>query len=83
VEIAMFEVGLGGPLKMRRHFDARSWCDHEVDFDHENFLGHSLEEIARKKQDYPKRMCPGGTGRTESGSGKSDFESTAELNALP
>ena len=49
VDFAVYEVGLGG------RFDATNIVHPEVavitpiDFDHENFLGHSIEEIAGEK----------------------------------
>ena len=49
VDFAVYEVGLGG------RFDATNIVRPEVavitpiDFDHENFLGHSIEEIAGEK----------------------------------
>ena len=49
VEFAIYEVGMGG------RFDATNIVTPEVavitpiDFDHENYLGHSIEEIAAEK----------------------------------
>ncbi len=49
VDLAIYEVGMGG------RFDATNIVQPEVgiitpiDFDHENFLGHSIEEIAGEK----------------------------------
>jgi dihydrofolate synthase/folylpolyglutamate synthase len=49
VDFAVYEVGMGG------RFDATNIVQPEVtvitpiDFDHENFLGHSIEEIAGEK----------------------------------
>ena len=49
MDFAVYEVGLGG------RFDATNIVKPEVavitpvDFDHENFLGHSIEEIAGEK----------------------------------
>jgi len=78
VEIAMFEVGLGGRLDATNILTPEVCVITKVDFDHENFLGHSLEEIAREKAGIIKEnvRC---TGRTESGSGKSDFESSGGI----
>ena len=55
VDMAVYEVGLGG------RFDATNIVQPEVaviapiDFDHENFLGHSIEEIAGEKAGIIKR----------------------------
>ena len=55
VDFAVYEVGLGG------RFDATNIVQPEVaaitpvDFDHENFLGHSIEEIAGEKAGIIKR----------------------------
>ena len=49
MDFAIYEVGLGG------HLDATNIVEPEValitpiDFDHENYLGHSIEEIAAEK----------------------------------
>jgi dihydrofolate synthase/folylpolyglutamate synthase len=55
VDFAVYEVGLGG------RFDATNIVQPEVavitpiDFDHENFLGHSIAEIAGEKAGIIKR----------------------------
>jgi dihydrofolate synthase / folylpolyglutamate synthase len=55
LDFAVYEVGLGG------RFDATNIVQPEVavitpiDFDHENFLGHSIEEIAGEKAGIIKR----------------------------
>ena len=49
VEIAVLEVGLGGRLDATNIVRPDVSVITRVDFDHENLLGHSLEEIAREK----------------------------------
>jgi dihydrofolate synthase/folylpolyglutamate synthase len=58
IEFAVYEVGLGG------RFDATNIVQPEVailtpiDFDHENFLGHAIEEIATEKAGIIKPGVP-------------------------
>jgi dihydrofolate synthase/folylpolyglutamate synthase len=49
VEFAVVEVGLGGRLDATNVVDPIISVITRVDFDHENFLGHSLKEIAGEK----------------------------------
>src|SRR5215475_2671501 len=49
VEIAVLEVGLGGRLDATNIVTPEIGVITHIDFDHENFLGHSIEEIAREK----------------------------------
>src|SRR5215475_313138 len=49
VEIAVLEVGLGGRLDATNILQPEVSVITRVDFDHENFLGHSLREIAGEK----------------------------------
>jgi dihydrofolate synthase/folylpolyglutamate synthase len=58
VEIAVFEVGLGGRLDATNIVTPDVSVITGVDFDHENFLGHSLAEIAREKAGIIKRGVP-------------------------
>lgn len=58
VEIAALEVGLGGRLDATNILTPEVSVITRVDFDHENFLGHSLEEIAREKAGIIKRGVP-------------------------
>src|SRR5438105_1811982 len=48
-EIAVFEVGLGGRLDSTNVIVPEVAAITQIDFDHENFLGHSIEEIAAEK----------------------------------
>jgi dihydrofolate synthase/folylpolyglutamate synthase len=49
VEIAVVEVGLGGRLDSTNVIVPEVAAITQIDFDHENFLGHSIEEIATEK----------------------------------
>lgn len=49
VDFAVFEVGLGGRLDATNILAPVVSIITPVDFDHENFLGHSLREIAGEK----------------------------------
>src|SRR5580658_2421912 len=49
VDFAIYEVGLGGRLDATNIVEPEVAIITPVDFDHENFLGHSIEEIATEK----------------------------------
>jgi dihydrofolate synthase / folylpolyglutamate synthase len=49
LDFAVFEVGLGGRLDATNIVNPEVAVITPVDFDHENFLGHSIEEIAGEK----------------------------------
>jgi len=49
VDFAAFEVGMGGRLDATNIVAPEVAVITQIDFDHENFLGHSIEEIAREK----------------------------------
>src|ERR1700758_245236 len=49
VEFGVFEVGLGGRLDATNVLSPVVTVITRIDFDHENFLGHSLKEIANEK----------------------------------
>jgi dihydrofolate synthase / folylpolyglutamate synthase len=49
VEFAIYEVGLGGRLDATNIVEPQVAVITPVDFDHENFLGHSIQEIAGEK----------------------------------
>ena len=48
-EIAVIEVGMGGRLDSTNVIVPEAAVITQIDFDHENFLGHSIEEIAAEK----------------------------------
>jgi len=58
VEFAVIEVGLGGRLDATNIITPVVSVITRIDFDHENFLGHSLEEIAREKAGILKYQVP-------------------------
>lgn len=58
VEIGVFEVGLGGRLDATNILRPEVSVITRVDFDHENFLGHSLGEIAGEKAGIVKAGVP-------------------------
>jgi dihydrofolate synthase / folylpolyglutamate synthase len=49
VDFAIYEVGLGGRLDATNIVQPEVAIITPIDFDHENFLGHSIEEIAAEK----------------------------------
>jgi len=57
-EFAVFEVGLGGRLDATNILSSVVTIITRIDFDHENFLGHSLAEIAREKAGILKPGVP-------------------------
>lgn len=58
VEFGVFEVGLGGRLDATNVLAPVISIITRVDFDHENFLGHSLGEIAAEKAGIIKQAVP-------------------------
>src|SRR5580704_3296766 len=58
VDFAVFEVGLGGRLDATNVLTPVVSLITRIDFDHENFLGHSLEEIAAEKAGILKPGVP-------------------------
>jgi dihydrofolate synthase/folylpolyglutamate synthase len=58
VEFGIFEVGLGGRLDATNILTPIVSLITRIDFDHENFLGHSLAEIAAEKAGILKSAVP-------------------------
>ncbi len=58
VEFAVVEVGLGGRLDATNVLTPVVSVITRIDFDHENFLGHSLQEIAAEKAGILKQATP-------------------------
>ncbi len=56
--VAVYEVGLGGRLDSTNIVEPEVAAITPVDFDHENFLGHSIEEIASEKAGIIKAGVP-------------------------
>src|ERR1700756_1752668 len=58
VDFAVIEVGLGGRLDATNVVTPLVSVITRIDFDHENFLGHSLREIAGEKAGILKKGVP-------------------------
>jgi len=58
VDFGVFEVGLGGRLDATNILTPAITVITRIDFDHENFLGHSLREIAAEKAGILKKGVP-------------------------
>lgn len=58
VELGVVEVGLGGRLDATNVLTPVVSVITRIDFDHENYLGHSLREIAREKAGILKDRVP-------------------------
>src|SRR5882762_1869476 len=58
IEFGVFEVGLGGRLDATNIVRPAVSIITRIDFDHENFLGHSLREIAAEKAGILKPAVP-------------------------
>src|SRR5712691_1824753 len=58
VQFAVFETGLGGRFDATNILTPRVSVITRIDFDHENFLGHSLREIAGEKAGIIKPGVP-------------------------
>jgi dihydrofolate synthase/folylpolyglutamate synthase len=58
VEFGVIEVGLGGRLDATNVITPVVSVITRIDFDHENFLGHALGEIAREKAGIVKYHVP-------------------------
>ena len=58
VNLAVYEVGLGGRLDSTNIVAPEVAVITSIDFDHENFLGHSLAEIAGEKAGIIKPGAP-------------------------
>lgn len=58
VDFGVFEVGLGGRLDATNILTPLACVLTRIDFDHENFLGHSLREIAGEKAGILKKGVP-------------------------
>ncbi len=63
VDAAIVEVGLGGRLDATNVVVPRAAAVTTIGFDHERYLGSTLEEIAREKAGILKRGVPAVVGR--------------------
>ncbi|MDE3170647.1 MAG: bifunctional folylpolyglutamate synthase/dihydrofolate synthase, partial [Acidobacteriota bacterium] len=64
VDFAVYETGLGGRLDATNVVQPEVAVITPIDFDHEDYLGHSIEEIAREKAGTIKRGAPVVTSAT-------------------
>ena len=55
VKIGIFEIGMGGRLDATNVLDAKLSIFTPIHFDHESFLGNTLEKIAKEKAEIIKR----------------------------
>lgn len=58
VDFAVLETGMGGRLDSTNIVTPEVAVITQIDFDHESFLGHSIEEIAGEKAGIIKRGVP-------------------------
>jgi len=58
IDFAIYEVGLGGRLDSTNIVEPEVAVITSIDFDHENFLGHSIVEIASEKAGIIKPRVP-------------------------
>jgi dihydrofolate synthase/folylpolyglutamate synthase len=68
VDIAVVEVGLGGRLDATNVLQPLACCVTTVSREHTEYLGESLEEIAREKAGIAKRGVPFVVGEQDPGS---------------
>jgi dihydrofolate synthase/folylpolyglutamate synthase len=62
VDLAVIEVGMGGRLDSTNIIVPELAIITKIDFDHENFLGHSIEQIAAEKAGIIKPAPDGSAG---------------------
>src|SRR5438552_651638 len=82
VEFAIFEVGLGGRLDATNILAPEVVVITRVDFDHENFLGHSLADIAREKAGIVKHGVPVVVAEERPEAREAFVDRAAELGAV-
>jgi dihydrofolate synthase/folylpolyglutamate synthase len=58
VDFAVYEVGMGGRLDSTNIVTPEVCVITQIDFDHENYLGHSIEQIAAEKAGILKPGAP-------------------------
>jgi dihydrofolate synthase/folylpolyglutamate synthase len=58
VDFAIYEVGMGGRLDSTNIVAPEVCIITQIDFDHENYLGHSIEQIAAEKAGILKPGVP-------------------------
>jgi dihydrofolate synthase / folylpolyglutamate synthase len=82
VEFGVFEVGLGGRLDATNILTPAVSIITRIDFDHENFLGHSLTEIAAEKAGIIKPGVPVVVGEQRAEAREVVLARAAELGCL-
>src|SRR5579871_1756582 len=80
VDFAVIEVGLGGRLDATNVISPTVTAITRIDFDHENFLGHSLREIAGEKAGILKYQVPLVLGEQQAEAKAVILERAGELN---
>jgi dihydrofolate synthase / folylpolyglutamate synthase len=81
VEVAVCEVGLGGRLDATNVLDPVVTAITTIGLDHQQYLGHSLADIAREKAGIIKRGVPVVTGRLRAEAAEVVEEVAAGLQA--
>jgi dihydrofolate synthase/folylpolyglutamate synthase len=79
VKFGVFEVGLGGRLDATNILTPAVSIITRIDFDHENFLGHSLREIASEKAGIMKQGVPAVIGEQHEDAREVILERAKEL----
>jgi dihydrofolate synthase/folylpolyglutamate synthase len=80
VDFAIFEVGLGGRLDATNILLPAVTIITRIDFDHENFLGHSLREIAGEKAGILKAGVPAVVAKQQPEARETILKRAAQLN---
>ena len=83
VDFAVYEVGLGGRLDSTNIVAPEVAVITPIDFDHENFLGHSIDEIAGEKAGIIKPGCLGGQLGGTAGGASGDRAARARARCAP
>ncbi len=80
-DLAVIEVGMGGRLDSTNIITPDVAIITQIDFDHENFLGHSIEAIAAEKAGIIKRGIPVVSAAAHPAAKEIVRRRAAELNA--
>jgi dihydrofolate synthase/folylpolyglutamate synthase len=83
VQFAIFETGLGGRLDSTNILVPQVSIITRVEFDHENFLGHSLREIASEKAGIIKAGVPVVIAEQKPEAREILLAKASEMNAQP
>ena len=82
VDLAVLEVGMGGRLDATNLADARLSLVTSIDFDHREFLGDTLDAIAREKAGIFRPGRPALVLTAHAEAGRALVESAAAVGAL-